>query len=228
VIRLVAFTVAVFGLASCAPLGSTPSVIHVDGIVFYVERLALPPSAVVDVQLRDTARAGAPARTLATQRIPATQGPPFKFALSVPATDIDPHAALSVFAAIHDGERLMFITDTRHSVPREGATGLEIRLTFVASTAGGAAPGIVTPVPIPYRCGGDTFRVAFEEGRAYVTLPDGSVVMLERLRSGGDPESPRTFTDGRLTFVQEIEGMQGPRVLFARGRMMPVPCIRAH
>jgi uncharacterized lipoprotein YbaY len=98
VIRLVAFTVAVFVPVSCAPVGSTPAVIQVDGVVFYFERLALPPSAVVDVELRDAARADAPARTLATQRIPATQGPPFKFALSVPATDIAPHAALSVFA----------------------------------------------------------------------------------------------------------------------------------
>jgi uncharacterized lipoprotein YbaY len=190
--------------------------------------LALPPSAVVDVELRDTARADAPARTLATQRIPATQGPPFKFALSVPATDMAPHAALSVFATIRDGERLMFITDTRHSVPREGATGLEIRLTFVASAVWPAAPGLVTPVPTAYRCGDETFRIAFEEGRAYVSLPDGSLVTLERLRTGGDPESPRTFTNGRLTFVQEIEGMQGPRVLFARGRMTPVSCTRVH
>jgi putative lipoprotein len=196
VIRLVALTVAVFGLTSCAPVGSTSSVIRVEGMVFYFERLALPPSAVVDVEVRDTARADAPARTLATQRIPATQGPPFKFALSVRATDIDPHAALSVFAAIRDSERLMFITDTHHSVPREGATGLEIRLTFVASPAGAAAPGIVTPVPTAYRCGDETFRIAFEEGRAYVTLPDGSLVTLECLRTGGDPESPRTFTNG--------------------------------
>jgi hypothetical protein len=84
----------------------------------------------------------------------------------------------------------------------------------------------VTPSPTTYRCGDDTFRVAFEEQRAYVTMPDGSLVTLRRRNAGGDPEQPRTFSDGRLTFVQEPEGIGGPRVLFARGRMVPAPCTR--
>jgi len=218
--------IAALGFTSCALRESTLPVVRVEGTLIYFERLALPPSARVDVELRDTARADAPARTLATQRIPTSQGPPFKFALSVPAAAIDPRAALSVFAAIRDGERLMFITDTHHSVPHEGESGMDIRLTFVASAAGDPAPGIVTPVPTAYRCGDETFRIAFEEGRAYVTLTDGSLMTLDRLKTAGDPESPRTFTNGRLTFVQATEGAQGPRVQFARGRMAPAPCTR--
>ncbi len=227
----VVFAATALGLAACAPRESTPREsmpppVRVDGTLIYLERLALPPGAVVAVELRDTSRVDAPARTLATQRLPASQGPPFTFSLSVPAAEIDPRAALSVFAAIRDGERLMFITDTRHEVPREGASGMEIRLRFVASGAGDSAPGIVTPVPTVYRCGEETFRIAFEEGRAYVTMADGSLLTLDRLKTAGDPEAPRTFTNGRLTFVQETEGVNGPRVLFARGRMVPMPCTR--
>lgn len=225
-IRQVVLTVVALGLASCALRDSTPSVIRVDGTLIYFERLALPPSATVDVELRDTARADAPARALATQRIPAGQGPPFKFALTVPAAQIDPRAALSVFAAIRDRDRLMFVTDTHHAVPREGASGLEVRLRFVASAPGDPAPSIVTPSPRTYRCGVETFRIAFEEGRAYVTLPDGSLLTLARLNTVGDQEQPRTFTNGQLTIVQEIEGIGGPRVLFARGRMVPTACTR--
>jgi hypothetical protein len=103
---------------------------------------------------------------------------------------------------------------------------MEVRLTFVASARGDSARGVVTPSPTTYRCGDDTFRVAFEEQRAYVTMPDGSLVTLRRRNAGGDPERPRTFSDGRLTFVQETEGIGGPRVLFARGRMVPAPCTR--
>ena len=57
-------------------------------------------------------------------------------------------------------------------------------------------------------------------------MPDGSLVTLRRLKSGSDPEQPGAFSDGRVTFVQEIEGAGGPRVLFARGRMVPAPCTR--
>jgi uncharacterized lipoprotein YbaY len=87
-----------------------------------------PPSAVVSVDLRDTSRADAPARILATQTIPTSQGPPFAFSLTVPDTALDPRASLSVFAEIRDGMRLMFVTDTRHPVPREGVKGMEVRL----------------------------------------------------------------------------------------------------
>jgi hypothetical protein len=48
--------------------------------------------------------------------------------------------------------------------------------------------------------------------------------MLTR-QKGSKPEQARTFTNGRLTFVQEAEG-GGSRVLFARGRMLPSPCAR--
>jgi putative lipoprotein len=105
--------------------------VRVSGRVFFLERLALPRSATVRVELRDTSRAGAPARTLATQTIPATQGPPFLFDMSVPAATVDPRASLSLFAEIRDGRRLMFTTDTRHPVPHAGASAMEIRLRFV-------------------------------------------------------------------------------------------------
>ncbi len=121
--------------------------VTVTGRVFFLERLALPPSAVVRVELRDTSRADAPARTLATQTIAANQGPPFAFSLTTPRSAIDRRASLSVFAEIRDGKRLMFTTDTRHPVPVDGASGMEVRLRFVASGAGDRAPGIVTPVP---------------------------------------------------------------------------------
>jgi hypothetical protein len=90
---------------------------------------------------------------------------------------------------------------------------MEVRLRFVASATSDPARGVVTPSPTTYRCGNDTFRVAFETQRAYVTMPDGSLVTLSRLDTGGDPEQPRTFSNGRMTFVQETEGTGGPRVL---------------
>ena len=84
----------------------------------------------------------------------------------------------------------------------------------------------ITPTPESYRCGEQVFKLAFEEGAAYATLPDNSTVSLPRLRvsSGSDPEAPRVFTNGRLTFTQEIEG--GRAIRFARGRMASILCER--
>jgi hypothetical protein len=56
----------------------------------------------------------------------------------------------------------------------------EAQATFVGktwiSTDPSAARGVVTPAPTTYGCGAETFSVAFEEQRAYVTMPDGSLV----------------------------------------------------
>ena len=84
----------------------------------------------------------------------------------------------------------------------------------------------ITPAPDRYRCGDEVFKLAFEEGAAYATLPDNSNVTLPRLRASGgsDPEAPRVFTNGRLTFTQEIEG--GRAIRFAHGRMAPILCER--
>ena len=84
----------------------------------------------------------------------------------------------------------------------------------------------ITPIPDSFRCDGELFKVAFEYGMAYVTLADGTLVKLPRMiKPGGeDPEAPRLYADGRLSFVQEIEG--GRAVRFARGRMAWVTCER--
>jgi len=116
--------------------GPSSSDLRVEGTLIYLERIALPASATVRVELRDTSRADAAARPLATQTIPANQGPPFHYALAVSRATIDPRAHLSLFAEIRDGDRLLFTTTTERTVPPEGATGLDIRLTFVSSGRG--------------------------------------------------------------------------------------------
>jgi len=100
--------------------------------------------------------------------------------------------------------------------------------TLPARDGSGSGPGHlpITPIPDSYRCGEEVFKVAFEEGVAYVTPPDNSMVNLprDRVSGGADPKAPRVFSNGRLTFTQEIEG--GQAVRFARGRMVLVLCER--
>lgn len=109
---------------------------------------------------------------------------------------------------------------------RNPGTPTEITLAPAPSgTArpGDPGPGSITPVPTTYRCGDTTFKVAFEAGAAYVTQPDGSTIELRRL-GPADLDGPvRTYTNGRLLFVEDRSGAV-PQVRFARGRMAPVPC----
>jgi hypothetical protein len=60
----------------------------------------------------------------------------------------------------------------------------------------------------------------------FARIRDGERLMFFITDTAHALPQPRTFTNGRLTFLQEIEGTQSPRVLFARGRMVPTPCAR--
>lgn len=91
-------------------------------------------------------------------------------------------------------------------------------LTLRPADAGEAAPG-----DLALRCGEEDFQVRFSAAEARVLLTDGSAEVLPRLNAqGADPEAPRVFTNGRMTFTQEIEG--GRAITFARGRMAPLTC----
>ena len=97
----------------------------------------------------------------------------------------------------------------------------------VAPGSAGAEVPRITPVPDGYACGDQIFKVAFEEGVAYVTPPDGAMVVLprQRLSGGTDLKAPRLFSNGRITFTQEIEG--GRAVRYAMGRAAFLECKRA-
>jgi len=96
----------------------------------------------------------------------------------------------------------------------------------VAPVSAGAKTPRITPVPDVFACGDRNFQVAFEEGAAYVTPPDGPMLALPRLSppGGADPKAPRLFTNGRLSFTQEIGGSRAVR--YAVGRAELVDCRR--
>ncbi|MGD8804742.1 MAG: META domain-containing protein [Chloroflexota bacterium] len=107
----------------------------VTGTVTYLQRIALPPDAVVEVQIRDTSLADAPAETIGLQVI-QTNGRqvPFPFVVRYnPAVIVDNHT-YTLFARITDGQgNLLFISDTAVPVITNGnpADDVEIVLTQV-------------------------------------------------------------------------------------------------
>ncbi|RWE69181.1 YbaY family lipoprotein [Mesorhizobium sp.] len=86
------------------------------GEVSYRERIALPPDAVLVVELADVSLANAPATVIAKRRIAPTGQVPIKFEIGFDANAIQKGRTYALQARITVGERLMFITDTNHQV----------------------------------------------------------------------------------------------------------------
>lgn len=102
---------------SSAPLASKNSL---DGEVFYLQRIALPPTAVLSVSLQDVSLADAPAVVLDEQRGPVKGQVPLPFHLSYDPAQVKPGHRYAVNARIEVDGQLMFITTEQHTVQLDG------------------------------------------------------------------------------------------------------------
>jgi uncharacterized lipoprotein YbaY len=88
-----------------------------EGTVTYLQRIALPDDAVIEVSLQDVSRADAPAVVLATQTITANgRQVPIPFALEYDAAAIDPAMRYSLSARITRGDQLLWISTMMYPV----------------------------------------------------------------------------------------------------------------
>ena len=100
----------------------------ISGEVWYRERIALPPGAVVTVTLEDQSRADAPATVLTDYtHVVDDKAPPYSFRLVYDPSAIDDRMTYGLRAGIeHDG-KLMF-TSTEHIDPFAGEPGEPVRI----------------------------------------------------------------------------------------------------
>ncbi|TGT68639.1 hypothetical protein EN802_27510 [bacterium M00.F.Ca.ET.159.01.1.1] len=84
--------------------------------VTYRERIAVPPDAVLVVELADVSLADAPAIVIAKRRIAPTGQVPIKFEIGFDPKAIHKGRTYALQARITAGERLMFISDGRHQI----------------------------------------------------------------------------------------------------------------
>ncbi|GAB7021679.1 YbaY family lipoprotein [Salidesulfovibrio brasiliensis] len=98
------------------------------GSIFYRERIALSPQAVVTVLVQDVSRADAAAVTIGKQVIRNPGQVPIRFAVEYDPADIRPGHTYAVRAEIRDRGRLIFTTDTRHLLTDDP---MEIMLVMV-------------------------------------------------------------------------------------------------
>lgn len=123
-------TLPVIALASLLAACSTSNapVASLDGEVFYLQRMALPPSATLSVSLQDVSLADAPALVLAQQSAQINGQVPLPFKLSYQPEQILPGHRYAVSARIEDGGRLLFINTEQHSVKLDGSDVQPLRI----------------------------------------------------------------------------------------------------
>lgn len=93
----------------------------VSGTVTYLQRMALPPNAVIQVQLQDVSLADAPAKVVAEQSINLGQRQvPVPFTINYDAAKIDPKHTYSVSARITVDGKLYFLSDKSYPVLTAG------------------------------------------------------------------------------------------------------------
>ena len=124
-------------LAACAtimPPSEQP--VSVTGNITYRERIALPPTAQVEIQLSDVSLMDAPSKTIAQQSFTADgRQVPFAFSLTVDERRPYPRHSYAVSARITDVDgKLMFITDTRNSVTFDSRSVIDLGTLMLVKT----------------------------------------------------------------------------------------------
>lgn len=112
----------------------------VTGKVGYLERMALPPGAVMDVRLLDVSKQDVAATTISAQRFAMT-GIPQDFTLSYDSAVIDPKLSYSVRADILLDGNVLFRTTQAYPVLTNGAPDY-VELTLQRAQTTAAAPDL--------------------------------------------------------------------------------------
>ncbi|MFV3403418.1 MULTISPECIES: YbaY family lipoprotein [Pseudomonas] len=114
-------------LAACSTPTPTPHA-SLDGEVFYLQRIALPPSATLSVSLQDVSLMDAPAVTLASQTGPVKGNVPLPFHLTYDPAQVKPGHRYALSARITLDGQLLFINTEQHGVALDGNDPQPLRI----------------------------------------------------------------------------------------------------
>jgi putative lipoprotein len=107
----------------------------ISGNVMYLERIALPPNAVVQVQLQDVSRADAPAIVLGEQTITASHQVPIPFRIEYDPKQIQENHTYSITARITIESQLRWTNTNAVRVLTQGnpKDNVSVRVSQVGS-----------------------------------------------------------------------------------------------
>ncbi|MDT3375960.1 YbaY family lipoprotein [Labrys neptuniae] len=105
------------------------------GTVSYRERIALPPTAVVEVKLVDVSLADAPARTLARTSVRSGRQVPIPYRLRYDDRVLKPSGRYAMEARISVNGRLWFLNTTHHAVTAGEPVNGDIQVDRVGQEA---------------------------------------------------------------------------------------------
>ncbi|MER9583846.1 YbaY family lipoprotein [Mesorhizobium sp. M0276] len=169
----------------------------VRGEVIYRERIALPPSAMLSVQLADVSRAGAPATIVAEQKVRPAGQVPISFEIKFDPSVIRPQMTYALQARITADDKLLFISDVRHQVDP---------LTDVPQTI---MLKMVTPSAEPTGSVFDQlWLVDYVDGFGASTAPQATFSVSEAGKAGGKGPCNAYFAtakiDGQTIAISDI------------------------
>ena len=90
--------------------GGTITTAKIEGVVVYRERIALPPTAEIEIVFEDVSRPDAPATVLSTLIMEAKNGPPYAFSIDYNPEQIDSRMTYALRATIRVGGKMKFTT----------------------------------------------------------------------------------------------------------------------
>ncbi|AZN99113.1 META domain-containing protein [Mesorhizobium sp. M9A.F.Ca.ET.002.03.1.2] len=145
------------------------------GEVMYRERIALPPNAVLSVQLADVSLADAPAAVIGERKVAPAGQVPIKFEISFDPQVIRPAMTYALQARITVDDRLLFVSDTRHQVDPLSDAPQTIMLKMVTSSEKPAAAPVL----------GQSWLIEYIDGIGVITEPQATFTISEAGKAGG-------------------------------------------
>jgi putative lipoprotein len=135
-------------MTKSAATSTASSPIIVSGNASYLQRIAMPPEAILTVQLEDVSLIGAPATVLAKQQIPFNaRQVPIPFSININNNLVDPKHSYVIRASISVADSLRFTTLQPYAVLTQGASN-QVNIIMQPATADTTAT-IATPTEKP-------------------------------------------------------------------------------
>jgi putative lipoprotein len=160
----------------------------VRGEVVYRERIALPPSAVLSVQLADVSLADAPATIIGEQKIKPAGQVPISFEIKFDPSVIRSRMTYALQARITVDDRLMFISDVRHQVDPLSDAPQTVVLKMVAPNDAAEAASML----------GQSWLVEYIDGIGEIREPQATFRIGKTGKAGGNGPCNVYFATARV------------------------------